>query len=1055
MRRAMDLLLLIGFILGASLFVVGQAPSYKTVLDKLHSLSELPVEWRYHPADLKHAEAVDVNDDSWTASPSNTHKWSGAEAWFRADIKVPSNLNGYELNNASLRLEMDADDEVIVYVNGQRVAMGGELEPVLLAEKIKPGQRIVTAIKVLALSGDHQLRTRVLVEADPSRPDPIRLAQELESAASIVKELGGDDPSRQQQLDNALNAVDLGALQDGKQSQFDRSLQAAQKALDPLESFLQQFTIHAAGNSHIDMAWLWPRSETVGVTRRTFTTALQLMNEYPEYTFTQSTAQMSAWMQEKYPDLFAGIQQRVKEGRWELVGGMWVEPDLNMPAGESLVRQLLIGKRYFQKEFGKDIRIGWNPDSFGYNWQLPQIYKKSGVDYFVTQKIYWNDTTRFPYHLFWWQAPDGSRILTYFPHDYVNFLEPKRMADDVASYVKEVPQFPEILHLYGIGDHGGGPTRVMLDRGEEWSSKDVVYPKLVFGTAGSFFQDVEKALPRLKLPVWNDELYLEFHRGVFTTQAETKRRNRESEELLLNAEKFSSIAFDFGKPYPSEELNSAWKKVLFNQFHDIAAGSGIAAIYKDAARDYAEVAHTGQEALDSGVQELAAHVNTSGPGVPLLVFNPLGWSRSDVVEADVQMPGRAVSVHVVDARGQVVPSQITGTGSAHRIHLLIKTENVPSLGYKLYHVVIGEAAGVKTELTAKPNALENAYLRVTIDPASGCITSLYDKRAKREALSKGTCGNLLQAFRDKPKQWDAWNIDADFENVKWDIDKAESIKLVERGPVRASIRVVRKFQNSTFTQKLVLYAGSPRLDVVTDADWHEKHILIKAAITIPVQTKTATFEIPYGSIERPTTRNTPSEKAKFEVPALRWGDLGDNDFGVSLLNNCKYGYDAKGNVLRLSLLRSPEWPDPHADEGKHHFTYSFYPHKGRWKEAETVRQGYQLNYPMWAVQPREHQGTLPGEWSFARLAPSNLVLTAVKKSEDDNGILFRFYDFAGKKTAAVLTLNGAVQSAVETNLMEKDEDKLPAAGRDVQLAVNPYEIKTIKVFLKPMVENNR
>ncbi len=1019
-------------------------PQHQAVLRQLDELGKLNIStWRFHAADLAHGEAPELDDSAWQPVTKSPYRWKGGPGWLRTRLVVPAKYDGYDLTGAGLRLDVDSDNDVIVYVNGSRLAMGEDLEPTRFAEHVKPGDTFTIAIKDLGLQGDHRVRFNVEVLPDSKRPDPLVVANELRSDETIVQSLAKDDAQKQQQLDSAFAAVKLDALTKSDQSAFDQSIRDAQSKLEPLRAYLQQYTIHASGNSHIDMAWLWPWSETVNVVRSTFGTALQLMSEYPNYTFSQSTAQASAWLEEKYPDLFAGIKQRVQEGRWELVGGMWVEPDLNMPAGESQVRQLLLGKRYFKEKFGKDIRIGWNPDSFGYNWQLPQIYKKSGIDYFVTQKLDWNDTTKPKYRMFWWQSPDGSKVLTYFPHDYVNSLEPPRMAADVAMFVGKQPDFPEILHLYGIGDHGGGPTRVMLDRGERWSRPDVVFPKLTFGTAQAFFDDVEAKLPQMKLPVIDNELYLQFHRGVFTSQAETKRHNRESEELMLNAEKFAAMDSLFGSAYPSQQLNYAWRKVLFNQFHDIAAGSGIAAIYKDADRDYAEIRNIAERSIRQSLGDLAAHVNTSGDGVPVMVFNPLSWIRSDVVEVNVELP-KAGTPYIVDDRGQMADWQVLSRESPQRYVILLRAKDVPALGYRTYRIRTGNAP-VFVGKTASTPRLENEFLRVDVDPQSGCITSLFDKKANREAISPGTCGNLLQAFQDKPKEWDAWNIDADFENVKWNIDKAESVQLIDNGPVRTSIRVVRKFQSSIFTQDYTLDAGSPRLDIVTDADWHEKHILIKAAIAPPVRSDHATYEIPYGSIQRPTTRNTPEEKAEFEVPAIRWGDLSDANFGVSLLNDCKYGYDAKGNVLRLSLLRAPTWPDPHADEGRHHFTYSFYPHTGDWKQADTVRQGYQLNYKLIAMQVDAHQGELPSSWSFAQLAPANLVLTALKKAEDSDALLFRFYEFAGKSGTATLTLSHPFGQAFETNLMEVPGQTLKTAGNEVSIPFGGYEIKTVKV----------
>lgn len=1025
---------------------------HKQLADRLSAIGDLTSAWKFHEADVTHGEAVSLDDSSWQAVDPTPqwegHKWTGGSAWFRTTIIVPQNNKGYDLTGADIWVNQETDDDIIVYVNGLRIAMGESLEPTEVAKRVKPGDKILLAIKVLTVSGEHHLRARLNIVPSADRPSPLVLADELQSADALVT-MEHIDSLEVKQLESAYRAVDLKALESSDQSAFDASLKSAQQQLEPFRAMFHKYTIHATGNAHIDMAWLWPSSETVDVVRRTYGTALQLMNEYPDYTFAQSTAQTSAWLEEKYPEIFAGIQKRVKEGRWEIVGGMWVEPDLNMPDGESQVRQLLIGKRYFKEKFGVDVKIGWNPDSFGYNWQLPQIYKKSGVDYFVTQKIYWNDTTKFPYKLFWWESPDGSRVLTYFPHDYVNMMEPVRMAKDVADYIPRTPQFPEMLHLYGIGDHGGGPTRIMLDREKLWASDKVVYPKLQLGTAADFFKDAAAAAPNLNLPVWNSELYLEFHRGVFTTQAATKNNNRKSEELLLNAEKLASISTLFGAAYPHAEFEQAWRKVLFNQFHDVAAGSGIAAVYKDATRDYAAVKLVGDKITSNALSELEGRIHTQGDGVPVMVFNPLSWSRSDVAEAEVELPEAASAVQVKDAAGKPVLQQVLQRITPNRFRVIFRTEDVPSMGYKMFYVSAANAdAASPSDLHANKMQLENQFLRIAIDPKTGCITSLFDKAQNKETLAPGSCGNLLQAFHDKPKQWDAWNIDADFEAQKWDLTEADNVSAADRGPLRSSVRVDRHFQSSKFTQEIVLYAHSPRVEVVTDVDWHEKHILIKAGVSIPAETTTATYEIPFGSIERPTTRNTPEEKAKFEVPALRWADISsaDGKSGVSLLNENKYGYDAKANTLRLSLLRSPEWPDPHADEGTHHFTYAFYPHGADWKQG-TFRQGYEFDYKLIAKQVPPHDGELPRQWSFLTVDATNVIVTAIKQAEDSTGVLVRMYEIEGKKADVKLAFPRMVQSAVETNLMELPGAALSASRNTVSTSISPYEIKTVMVNL--------
>jgi alpha-mannosidase len=963
----------------------------------------------------------------------------------------------------------------IIYFSGRRVAMGEDLEPIILLDPVKPGDKILVAVKLLQTVDKKRFdEASVRVEFANSRPSPLDLLQEIETSTALLPSLGDKSQVVADRVMEAAQQVDLNALANAKQQVFDAALEKAHSLLLRVKPDLQGTSVRLTGNAHIDAAWLWPWTETVDVVRNTFSTALQLMHEYPQYTYTQSAAAYNQWMEEKYPSVHQQIVERVKEGRWEMVGGMWVEPDLNMPDGESLVRQLLIGKRYFKQKFGVDVRIGWNPDSFGYNWQLPQIYKKSGIDYFVTQKMAWNDTNKLPLKLFWWQAPDGSRVLTYFPHDYVNEIEPAPIAKDIATARQLNPGATEMMHLYGIGDHGGGPTRSMLDSGLHWIQPDRVAPEMKFSTAQNFFSEIEKKIDtpnaptwnykvmangeahlpappqgKLSLPVWNDELYFEYHRGVMTTQANHKRNMRESEEQLLNAEKYSSLAWLSGMPYPQARLTEAWQKALFNQFHDLAAGSGIGAIYKDSQRDYDVIRWTTEEASTGALRLIASRVKTSNASaaVPVMVVNPLAWSRTDLTTFDVQLPTAAkAGISVIDARGKILPvQQVSNDPSTHTYKLLVKVEDIPSLGYEVLHIgSTGKSA--PTDLIASGLILENSKLRVKIDSKTGCITSIYHKATMFDSIASGACGNQLQAFKDTPKDYDAWNIDADFDKQVTLLDKADSVELIEKGPVRATIRITRIWQSSKFVQDVSLYAGLDRVDVANKFDWHETHVLLKAAFPLEASGLQATYEIPYGSIERPTTRNNSWEAAKFEVPALRWADLGDGDHGFSLINESKYGYDAKGNVLRLSLLRSPTWPDPEADRGHHEFRYSLYPHSGDWKQALTVRRGYEFNYPLSAFQVEAHEGDLPPQHSFVGITGDNVVLTALKKVEDNDALLFRFYEWAGKTGNVQIRLPEGAESASLTNLMETPEGApLSVANNQVTVPVHPYEIVSVRV----------
>jgi len=1052
---------------------------YKATLDRLQSLSsQAEADWRFH-TDVPHPEDPGLSDGDWgslkvknLSEPGGVNgdeeHWTGTHV-FRRWVQIPERINGYPTQGSRVLLDLRFGSPsglmITIFSNGGILYRGSDddILPALLTPNAQPGQKFLIAARVVAGDGVQCefFHSELTIVSPHTRPDPALLRMELLSARPIIAAYEQGRAERQQQLDDAFNAIDFAPLDRGDQAGFDASLKAAHAKLEVLKPWLQQFNIRIVGNSHIDMAWLWPWTETVEVVRNTFQSVLDLMREYPDFKFTMSSARTYEWMQEKYPDLFKQIEQRVKEGRWEIIGGMWVEPDLNMPDGESLVRQILVGKRYFQKNFDVDVKIGWNPDSFGYNYQLPQIYKKSGMDYFVTQKLLWaHEFTTFPYKLFWWQSPDGSRLLTYFPHDYAGGIDAEPLATDLSIwmpsiYGKSIPDKPEMMHLYGVGDHGGGPTRVMLDHADQLRSPDAVYPKIQFSFARDFFNDIDKKLPSMQVPTWDGELYFAYHRGVFTTQAETKRRIRRAEEQMLNAEKFASLATLFDRKYPQDEMDLAWKNLLFDHFHDIMPGSGIAVNYLEAQLNLEDVGRVANEITTGSLNELAAHVNTQGNGVPVMLFNSLSWPRTELVELEVQLPSATSQIEVTDSAGKPAEAQLASIDQENRAQFLLLS-HTPSLGYQTYFVRPAKnASPVHSFLKATSDTLENEFLRVQIDAKTGCMTSLFDKRSGTEALSPAEtdtggpknylCGNLLQTFVDKPKQWDAWNIDADFEAQHWDLNKADDVRLLESGPLRAVIQVKNHFQNSTFVQQITMYAGVPRVDVKMQTEWHEKHILLKVAFPLSTHSDKATYEIPYGSVERPTTRNTPAEKAQFEVPAQRWADISDATHGFSLLNDCKYGYDAKGNVLRLSLLRSPEWPDPHADEGHHEFTYSLYPHGGGWKAALTIRQGYELNYKLIPFITSNHTGVWPAQRSFVETQSANVIVTALKKSEDHNDLVLRFYEWAGKTGDVNLQLPQGVLTAEETNLMEKSIGPLKLEHDVVTVPTKPFEIKTVKV----------
>jgi alpha-mannosidase len=1082
-------------------------------LEKLHTLETLnalpPGEWRFHAGDLPHGESPALDDSAWPLVAAPTTRAGQVKApkdavWYRRTIEVPMTLNGYDITGERIWFQFRADANgpmpEIIYFNGRRVALGDDLEPIVLFEPAKPGDKILVAVKLLHTVDDKRFEgvTMRVEPLDTARPSPDDIRIECLTAANLLPELPTPRRDLLPTVEAAVAAIDTAALAAGNQAAFDASLRKAQSILAPLHAVLAQDKVDLAGNAHIDAAWLWPRSETIDVVKRTFTTALQLMNEYPDYTFTQSAAQYSAWMADKYPALNAEIAQRVKEGRWEIVGGMWVEPDLNLPGGESLVRQLLVGQREFQKLYGVTARIGWNPDSFGYNWQLPQIYKRSGMDYFVTQKMHWNDTNVLPFRLFWWESPDGSKVLTYFPTDYVHDnVNPTRISADFAESAQRNPGTTEMLDLYGIGDHGGGPTRAMLDQADHWiaAGKRDAVPTMRYGTAQRYFTDVESHLnpdsptwnydsiakgytaPKLatgkletgrleaqspkpaqlmSLPTWKDELYFEYHRGVFTTQAAHKRNMRVSETQTLDAEKLASLAWLDGAPYPADVLTENWKKITFNQFHDLAAGSGIAVIYRDAQQDFTEVANADKLIDNDALEAVDGRIDTSSKiGVPILVFNSLAWPRLEPLKLTIQLPEDADDLEI-ESEGKPIVSEVLNVDHAtHRITALVAGPAIPAMGYTILY-----AHGLKrnpynitdlmTKRTPSSFVISNDRLSVTIDNKSGCITSLKLSQTNSETIAPGACANQLQTYVDKPKNYDAWNIDpGTLDGVMTPIDKVDSIELVETGLLQVRVRIKRAWGNSRLIQEISLDSQADFVRVETTVDWHEDHVLLKAAFPLAHSGPKATFEIPYGAIERPTTRDNSWEKAKFEVPALRWADLGDATAGVSILNDSKYGYDALGNTLRLTLLRSPTWPDADADRGLQHFTYEIYPHTGPWQTADTVHRGYELNTPLTAQQVFPHTGSLPPTHSFASVDEPNVILSAVKKAEDAHALIFRFYEAIGKGTDAHLHIPPGALYAIETNLMETplpNSPHLPLASDTITLPIKPWEIRTIEAI---------
>jgi len=1002
--------------------------------------------WKYrveNEPDVPHS-GVDLDDSQWQ-QVYLPFRWEKQTYWFRTTMTIPEHIVGRSTRNSSFVLSVVSNLRAEVYFDGN---LAGKIQygigTVPLPEELRPGTTHLVALRVSAGKWSGGQLEEVLLEAEALREltapvrsylDRIFVAQELIN--------GSPDPPEvdkwQGILDKAVAELDTTAIQQGDAKKVLASVERSNQALQPLSELAKSLTIYLPGQSHIDLAWLWRWPETVEVCRKTFSDALEMMEKYPEYHYSQSMAQAYVWMEEYYPDLFKKIQQRVKEGRWEIVGGMWVEPDCNIPSGESFARQLLYGKRYFQEKFGVDVKVGWNIDSFGYNWNLPQFYKKAGVESFVTMKLFMMDTEPFPYHAFLWQAPDGSRVKVHWP--IRNFYGGHRedfikMVRSAVALSKE-SGLKKLLFPYGVGDHGGGPTAKEIE-GISRLANEPVFFTMVPSSAEHYFNQLGTA----SLPLWDNELYNQFHRGTYTSHADNKANNRRAEYLMTQTETFSSFASLYGLIYPHKELTEVWKKVLFNQQHDILPGTSIPEVHQDAAEDYRQIFQRGRKILNESLHHLAAQVNTEGYGIPLIVFNPLAWIRTDVAEVEIELPPSTRSIKVLDDEGKEMVSQI-----AHekwKVKLLFIAEEVPPMGYKIFSIKASDKVEKSLPSIAVNNdGLENEFFKIELDPATGTVRSIKDKRSGREVLDASGKGNLLQAFADSES---AWDLLGPYDQVEhWDLTEVDDIAVIEQGPVRAVLQVARRWRSSRFVQDIILYRGIPRIDCRMTVDWHEKRTLLKAVFPVSVKADSATYEIPYAAISRSTGNTTPYEQSQYEVPALQWADLSDGNYGVSLLNDSKYGYDIKGTRMRLTLLRGPSSPDPHADEGEHHFTYSLYPHAGDWRAANTVQRGYELNAPLLVVISKPHKGILPTRKSFLEVSPSNVVAAVVKRAEDSEAWIVRLYESTGEKVQGSLKVTGKIRRATETDLLERETKVISGDGTEVRFDMTPYEIKTLKL----------
>ncbi len=803
--------------------------------------------------------------------------------------------------------------------------------------------------------------------------------------------------------------------------------------------------VSAVGHAHIDCAWLWPLRETVRKCARTFSTAVRLLDAYPQYKFACSQAQQHAWIQDRYPELFARMQEHAAKGRLEPVGSMWVEPDCNLPSGEALVRQFVYGKRFFLDAYGVDTAECWLPDAFGYPASLPQIMTQAGVTAFISQKLSWNESNRYPHHTFWWEGIDGSRVLAHFPPaDTYNGDFTVAQLRYSARNFSDHKTSGASLYPFGYGDGGGGPTEEMLQRSERVASLDGL-PRVTTESVRSFLDRVAAEEP--SLASWVGELYLEYHRGTYTSQARTKAGNRRCETALYEAELWSTLLGSGASAPTRAKLAEAWRTLLLHQFHDILPGSSINWVHRDTAAAHARVLEAAGSVLTTAEAALASSVDTTWATRPMIVTNSSSHDRRELVAVPASLTEGIRGdepVVLTDSNGRRSALQRGADGS------WLATVDVPACGWAAYDLRAGEVAVTDT-VVAERGRIENSRLRVQLD-GDGLITSIYDKLADREVLAAGERGNLLHLHDDEPAQFDAWEIDEFYGDRTQSLVDAEAVEVIEPGPLRAAIRVARRFASSTLSQVIRLDAGSCRLDFETDVEWHERHRLLRTTFPVAVRSPQASYEIQFGYLQRATHTNTSWDKARFEVCAHRWADLSEPGYGVALLNDSKYGCRVAGHTMELSLLRSPTAPDPQADQGHHHFVYSLFPHQGDLQAGAVAEAGCALNIPLRAVAaaPGARGGRAPRQ-SVASFDRPGVVLSSIKHAEDTDDVIVRFYEAHGGRGPVRVFLALPVTAAVRTDLLERNGEvvglRATEAGVAIELAIHPFEIVTLKLRL--------
>lgn len=989
--------------------------------------------------------------------------WNQVDAhrWFRTTITIPESMDGKHVEfliTTGREGEWDATNpQMIFYLDGQLIqGIDVNHREVTISGKAKAGDSYEIAVLAYSgmVEGDLVIHTYLIAVDDRVQKLYYDLLIPLQSAYVLKK---ADEENYRRVLQSMSPALDALDLRDAYSEKFYSSIKKAEQILK--EAFYSEErecpTVSAIGHTHIDIAWLWTVEQTREKVLRSFSTVLRLMEQYPDYKFMSSQPILYQFVKEQEPEMYEKIKERIREGRWEVDGAMWLEADCNLTGGESLVRQIIKGHRFFLEEFGKESKSLWLPDVFGYSAALPQILKKSGIPYFMTTKIAWNQYDQLPNDTFIWKGIDGSEVFAFMPTttDYdkdqglnISFSDTRNtttytgivnpnMALGTFKRFQNRDLTEDTLMLFGFGDGGGGPTKEMLESAERLKYGIPGIPKIRQEFEQDYFdRTYEKIHDLTDMPTWDGELYFEYHRGTLTSMARNKRSNRKNEILYTQMETASCMAGIEKDEQLQNVLDKGWDILLINQFHDIVPGSSIKPVYEQTDKEYHEIEKAGKEELNRVVSAAVGRLSMEKEGV--VVMNTQGYERDDLVVLDdgTEIP------RLVDEDGRNVPAQKTADG-----RYLLYVSHIPPLGYKkLYETeeLLEESTGKEWDYT-----FENPFIKVCFNEKME-ITSLYEKEAEKELIQEGRCGNVLRTYEDRPMQWDNWDIDMFYQRKPYEADWYSPARVIENGEVRMVVEFECGFLDSTVMQQVCLYHQIPRIDFRTKADWKTHHVILKTHFPVDVNTTRASYEIQFGNVERETTNNYSWDTAKFEACGHKWADLSENSSGISLLNDCKYGYGIKKGDMSLTLIKSGTYPNEDADIGEHEFTYSIYPHAGRWQEAKTVEMAYKLNVPMLAKRTGRQEGC-GGEYeSFLKCSQESCFVEVIKKAEDGNGVIVRMYENKNNRVRAQIQTAYPIAHVYECNLLEENEEELTAGKNCFETVFKPYEIKTFRLIFE-------